>query len=245
MQSRFNLIFPLILVVICLIFILLGFGNLDGLLRESLEQALMPSQSAFSSFRSVKPLPNSANTCPDLEAKITALVKENSNLRKLLGAPLPSKWHFLPAKIIGQDGKDYIIDQGRENGVVLGQAVLSESYFAGKISFVGENISRFSSFNNQNLKIAVYLKKPKEEAIVGRGLLRSEAERTIIDQILTEENTAVGDLVFTAGENYIPADILIGRVTKIGKISSVFQKAEVFPQVDQETLQTVFLVSYK
>jgi len=231
--------------VICLVIILARFGNLDSLLRSSLEQALMPLQNFFSSLGTIKPSPAVPNSCLDLEATISSLEKENSSLRKLLGAPLPSKWHFLPAKIIGKDNKDYIIDQGKAEGVVMGQAVMSESYFAGKISFVGENISRFSSFNNSNLKIAVYLKKPEKEAIVGRGLLRNEAGKIVIDQILTEENVAAGDLVFTAGENYIPADILIGSVSKAGKISSVFQKAEVFPQVDQETLQNVFLVSYK
>lgn len=231
--------------VICLAIILARLGNLDSFLRNGLEQTLMPLQNIFSSSGTTKLSPAVPNSCLDLEAKIVTLEKENNNMRKLLGAPLPSKWHFLPAKIIGKDNKDYIIDQGKTEGVILGQAVMGESYFAGKISFVGENISRFSSFDNPNLKIAVYLKKPEKETIVGRGLLRNEAGKIVIDQILTEENVAVGNLVFTAGENFIPADIMIGSVSKVGKISSVFQKAEIFPQVNQETLQTVFLVSYK
>lgn len=231
--------------VICLAIILARFSNLDSFLRSGMEQAQMPLQKIFSSWGTIKPSPVVSNNCLELEAAIFALEKENSSLRKLLGAPLPSKWHFLPAKIIGKDGEDYIIDQGKTEGVILGQAVMGESYFAGKISFVGENISRFSSFNNGNLKIAVYLKNLKEEKITGRGLLRNEAGKIIIDQILTEEKVAVGDLVFTAGENYIPADILIGSISKTGKISSVFQKAEVFTLVDQENLNTVFLISYK
>lgn len=244
MNSRLNLKISLIFLVICLIIILARFGNLDSFLRSGLEQILMPLQEQFSSL-GIKNSPAVTNDNLDLLAKIASLEKENGNLRKLLGAPLPSKWHFLPAKIIGKDGDDYIIDQGKVEGVLLEQVVLDETDFAGKISFVGENISRFSSFNNPNLKISVYFKNPKEEAIEGRGLLRSEAGKIIIDQILTEEKVTIGDLVFTAGENYIPADILIGTISNVGKISSVFQKAEVFPQVDQATLQNVFLVNYK
>lgn len=245
MSSRVNLKISLFFIIICLVFLLTRFANMDSFLRGSLEQILRPFQNIFSSNGFVKTAPIAPNKQLDLEAKIVTLEKENAQMRKLLGAPLPSKWHFLPAKIIGKDNEDYIIDQGKAEGVILGQAVLSESYLAGKISFVGENISRFSSFNNHDLKISVYLKKINSESITGRGLLRNEAGKIVIDQILTEENISTGDLVFTAGESYIPADILIGSVSKIGKVSSVFQKAEVFPVTEEGTLQNVFLVSYK
>lgn len=243
MQSRLNFKIFLTFLFLCFLVFSLKIAGMDSFLRFPLEKTALFWDS-WQFFAKKVPLEKEKN-CSFLESKVTELEKENSNMRKLLGAPLPSQWHFLPAKIIGRDHNDYLIDKGRNDKVVLGQAVISESFFAGKISFVGENIARFSSFDNPNLKVAVYLKKKDGGDVIGRGLMRYEAGKSVVDQILTDEIVEIGDLVLTAGENYVPSDLLIGRVVKLGKVSSVFQKAEVFPEVDQNDLQIVFLISYK
>jgi len=59
----------------------------------------------------------------DLERKIAELKMENQQLRvdnqamrKLLGAPLPMEWKFLPAHVLGKT-RYLVIDQGRRSQV--------------------------------------------------------------------------------------------------------------------------------
>ena len=173
------------------------------------------------------------------------LKKENGDLRRLLGAPLPSNWHFLPAQVIGSDNGILLLDKGKSDNVLVGQAVVFDNFMVGKIVEIGENISRLQTPTNADFKIAAVVKSPKSDDLAARGLVLVRGGRLILDQVLMEEKIAVGDIVMTALDRNIPADIPIGTITNLSQPSSVFQKAEIEPMVVSSQLKNVFLVIYK
>ena len=48
--------------------------------------------------------------------QLTTCLEENEEMRRLLGAPLPPQWKFLPAKVVGLVEK-MRIDKGKANGL--------------------------------------------------------------------------------------------------------------------------------
>lgn len=175
----------------------------------------------------------------ELEAcrfELKSLKKENEDLRRLLQAPLPKSWVFLPAKVLGQ--KRYlIIDKGESDGVREEMAVVFENSLVGKIV----KISSFSSLVllplDSESKIAV-----KTQNGV-RGLLEGRfGTRIFLSHVLQRETFEVGDLVVTTGEGY-HADLLVGKIkTKAKESHEPFKEAEVEPLLDYGKLTTVFVV---
>lgn len=179
-----------------------------------------------------------------LESQISTLKKENADIRRLLGAPLPQNWKFLPAKVVGSEEGVLIIDKGRKDNATLGQVAIFENIFVGKITSLGEYISRLETPKSQNLKIEAVVKSPSGEGITARGILSFSGGKLILDRVLPEEQLAEGDLVLTAGAEGIPADLLVGKIKKTQK-SSLFQKAEVLPLISYFDLENVFLIIFK
>lgn len=173
----------------------------------------------------------------DLEAQISALKKENADMRRLLGAPLPSNWQFLPAKVIGEEDGILLLDKGRSDGLTIGQVAVFENVFVGRIVSLGEQICRLETLESKNLKIQATVKNPAFEGATARGILSNSSGKLILDQVLLDESLLEGDLVLTG-------DLLIGKVKNVSK-TSLFQKAEVEPLISYSEQENVFLVIFK
>jgi len=173
----------------------------------------------------------------DLEAQISALKKENADMRRLLGAPLPSNWQFLPAKVIGEEDGILLLDKGRSDGLTIGQVAVFENIFVGRIVSLGEQICRLETLESKNLKIQATVKNPAFEGATARGILSNSSGKLILDQVLLDESLLEGDLVLTG-------DLLIGKVKNVSK-TSLFQKAEVEPLISYSEQENVFLVIFK
>jgi rod shape-determining protein MreC len=236
-------LFLLVFSLAILLFDKFGFLNF---IKGGLEKIYIPfGNNLYQPSANPKPDLESQQKIIKLESEIINLKKENSDLRRLLGAPLPSKWHFLPAQIIGNDNGILLIDKGQRDGVNVNQAVIFNDFMVGKIIETGENISRLQTPNNSNFKLAVIVKSQNNENLSARGLLLVKGGRLILDQVLIEEKIVVGDIVMSALDRNIPADIPIGTITNISQPSAVFQKAEVEPMVISSQLKNVFLIIYK
>lgn len=169
--------------------------------------------------------------------------EENEAMRRLLGAPLPPSWRFLPAKVIGSpDG--LLINVGTSSKVRPGMAVVSENVFIGRISWVGENLARVTLPANSESRLPVLVRSQKEIGVKARGLLRGEGGKAILDQVLQEESISEGDLVLTGGEENYPPDLLIGKIVEVQRQEAeLFQKAVVEPLVDYQNLINVFVIT--
>lgn len=177
-----------------------------------------------------------------LEAKLGACQEENEASRRLLGAPLPANWQFLPVKII-KVGDSYFINQGKGAGVESGWPIVWENVYLGQVAAVEEQVSRVELVGQEGSKVFVKIKVG--EAVQAKGILyglgKNQAE---IRQLLAQEKIAKEDLIVTAGDNYLPPDLPLARVEEVlMEKNGVYQKAKVRLLINPEQLETVFLVT--
>jgi len=208
-------------------------------IRGRIERILIPIEERLYSLKSKQEpqVLKEERKITDLEAQISALKKENADMRRLLGAPLPSNWQFLPAKVIGEEDGILLLDKGRSDGLTIGQVAVFENVFVGRIVSLGEQICRLETLESKNLKIQATVKNPAFEGATARGILSNSSGKLILDQVLLDESLLEGDLVLTG-------DLLIGKVKNVSK-TSLFQKAEVEPLISYSEQENVFLVIFK
>ncbi|MBL7159641.1 rod shape-determining protein MreC [Candidatus Microgenomates bacterium] len=165
------------------------------------------------------------------------LEKENEDMRRLLQAPLPKNWAFLPAKILGR--KRYlIIDKGTNDKVEEGMTIVFENFLVGRVIKVEPTSSLVILPTDSESKISV---KTENRA---RGLLEGRfGTKIFLTKVLQRETLEIGDLVVTSGEEGYLSDLLIGRVkTQAQESEKPFKEVEVEAELDYSALTTVFLV---
>lgn len=175
--------------------------------------------------------------------KLSTCLEENEHLKKLLGAPLPSKWKLKMARVVGV-AEQMRVDKGTKDEVKEGMTVVMENTYLGKVVSVGENDSLVQLPTDLNSKIPVVVKKPGSSGIQGRGLLVGQiGGKLVLERVLQEEDIRQGDLVVTSGEEgYLP-DLVVGQIKEVLKgTAEVYQEAIITPLVDYLSLRFVFLV---
>lgn len=174
--------------------------------------------------------------------QLAILQEENERMRRLLGTPLPPKWKFLMAKVVGLSG-EMRIDKGKQDGVEEGMMVISENILVGRVTAVDEFTSQVQKLDDVRTKIPVVVKRPGGVGVQARGLLINQGGSLILDRVLQSEDIQKGDLVVTGGEEGWLGDLVIGQVEEVlPKSAEVYKKAKVTPLVDYQKLRLVFLV---
>lgn len=166
------------------------------------------------------------------------LEEENESMRKLLGAPLPKQWKFIPATLLSLSDIASI-DVGASSGVNKGDAVVWEKNLIGAVSDVLQNTSNLMMLTNSSSKISVY--DPRTGAngmVVGRF-----GEQLILTQVIQEEELKEDDIVVTSGLYGLPRGLVVGKVARlISDENDVYKEAEVEQLVDFKNIKTVFIV---
>ena len=189
-----------------------------------------------------------------LEAKIRQLAvnqnklvlcqEENEKMRRLLGAPLPPSWKFLPAKVIGLSGR-MMINKGEKDGVKKGMMVVSENILVGRVVQVSLHDSFVELPSSPASKIPVIVKRTSAAGVQARGILSGRPAGLVLGNVLQAEDIRKGDLVVTSGEiaGWLP-DLLIGQIDEVlTKPAEIYKKARVSPLVDYKNLRIVFLIT--
>ena len=173
--------------------------------------------------------------------KLNLCLGENEHLKKLLGAPLPSSWHFVLAKVL--NFSDWmIIDKGLEDGVSVGNMVVLENIFIGRISWVGKHEAKVAVLSGEFGKIPV-LVKDSQGAVVGRGLVERKGEALILSRVLQKEMIKEEDLVVTSGDLGYKPDLLVGYVKELNKDKrNVFKEAVIFYPLEETMFDSVFVI---
>ena len=175
--------------------------------------------------------------------QLTTCLEENEHLKKLLGAPLPSKWKFKMARVVGVTEK-MRIDLGSRDGVKEEMTVVAENIYVGQVVSVGERDSLVQLPNDPNSKIPVAVKQSGLSGIHAKGLLIGQfGGKLVLDRVLQEEDIRQGDLVVTSGEEgYLP-DLVIGQIKEVlSGTAEIYQQAIILPLIDYSSLRFVFLV---
>ena len=176
----------------------------------------------------------------ELKVKLADLEEENESMRKLLGAPLPATWKFIPAKVLSVKNGIMTINQGLDVGIKENQVVVFENVLVGRIIKVNPQLSKIMLPTDKDSNI-----KAKIIEANGRGIVRSEADNVLIlDEVLQEVGLLKGQIVVTSGgEEIYPPNLIIGKIESIEKNeTAVYQKAVINPLVDYKRLEEVFVV---
>lgn len=171
--------------------------------------------------------------------QLASCLEENEKMKKLLGAPLPPSWKFLPAKVVGLSTQ-MRLDKGEKDGVKQGVMVVSENILVGRVSSVETHSCLVTLPITPNIKIPVVVKSA--QGVQARGILTSlPGQKLLLDKVLQEEDIQPGDLVVTGGE-WLP-DLVIGQIEEVlSETAAIYKKARVSPLVDYHALRIVFIV---
>lgn len=249
MQKKKNF-FPVFLglfIISALLFFLSTNGFLSGF-RGFLEQSVLPIRTfTFGIFHktdnsdTAKLKEENIRLTSELVDKITQ-DKENKALRDQFQTAYPSAKNLLPAKVIGLQSGELIIDKGTKDTVKKGMIVVFKNNLIGNIAKTSENLSVVTVITNTKNLTAETL---KTESI---GVVKPLGGGLILDNVDLGENLEKGDLVVTKGDldsegKGNPSDLVIGKIVSINKkASNLFQSASVVSVVDFSKLEMVFVL---
>lgn len=183
-----------------------------------------------------------------LLAQVTALravEEENARARHLLGATLPSSWHFEPARVtsVFADRMFLVSDAKPELGMPV---ITSEDKSGVLVGQVGEIVGKKAVVTlptNEQLKIAVRVRDRETGERQGSGIVVGRGGKLLLEQVLTSEIVEEGDLAVTAGDENLPPELLVGYITRAWETKGAFKEAEVKMAIQPEKLDFVFLVT--
>lgn len=254
-------VFPLFLLLIfisCFLFLAEDFGwfsKVRGFFQKpflTLERPIFLTYQSINNFSKKLTLRNESQQIVELQTQLrqfaidqnqlSTCFEENEHLKKLLGSPLPPKWKFKMARVIGVSEK-MKIDQGKD-GIKEGMTVVTENIYVGKVISTGENYSLIQLPIDLNSKIPVVVKKVGSSGIQARGLLVGQpGGKLLLDKVLQEEDIRQGDLVVTSGEEGYLSDLVIGQIKEVLKgTAEIHKQAIVLPLIDYSSLRFVFVV---
>lgn len=177
-------------------------------------------------------------------AQLQAVQDENAQLRKDLGfAQAHPELKLLPAEIIGysplQTYDAITINKGKNDGVVSGQAVVSQGYLVGKIGSVSNSTSEILLLTNRSILTPVQVSGGQVTGILSGGI-----GGLVVNNIPLDTKVEKGQLVVTSNlEGLYPAGIAIGTVEDIlSKKEDIFLSIRVSSPINTAGLSQVYIV---
>ena len=181
-----------------------------------------------------------------LKIDLQVLQKENKEVRRLLQAPLPLDWRFLPAQVLSEKEGILQINIGANLEVNQGDIVVVGSkkrkrggILVGKVIKVEPAVSLVQTPIARGVEIPAKILANNERGMViflpDKGLT--------LDKVLQKVFLEKEQIVITSGEADFLPNLLIGIINQIEKNEvEVYQKAILSPLVDYHALETVFVV---
>jgi len=179
------------------------------------------------------------------QAKMDELQQENSALKTQLDYKESSSGMKLTlADVIGLDPTNYygtlMLDKGSNDGVAVGQAVVSLGVLVGKIDQVSATSSRVMLITSSNSIVQVMLENSRTTGVLIGGISGMKLEDIPLEtQIAPNENIITSGL----GGN-LPKGILVGTAgSEISAKSDIFETVEVSSPIDFSRLEYLFIVT--
>jgi rod shape-determining protein MreC len=203
-------------------------------------------------FKSSKSSESTCNLKENLATvQLKLLEEENKQLRQTLNFFTTNNYLFKESKtvvanIIGRNPLTFssilILDQGRSQGVHIGDAViLGEGIMIGRIIALEDNLSYFALLTNSQVKIAALILSDENLPGLVEG---SHGLSLKMNLIPLDKKINIGDLVITSGlEKGIPKGLLIGQIEEINTQSNdLFQNITLQPAVNLSNLNIVTIL---
>lgn len=186
-----------------------------------------------------------------LKEQVGKLLSENAKLRKKLAEDEaqiiqekhldPQIYNLLAARPIGLS-RYLKIDKGSSSGIKMGQAVVVNDNYIGKIVSLAEKSSNIQLLADPDSKVAAFSQNLDGKA---KGVLIGQfGTEELMDKILHEEKISVGDLVYSEGtEGNLARGLILGKVSKVlERENDVFKQAKVSAVFDIRDLDLVFVI---
>ncbi len=170
--------------------------------------------------------------------------RENDALRKELGFIKSSKAQLVSCSVLSHNlfgsTDALVLNCGTADGVAEGQAIISQGYLVGKVTYAGKNSSSVLLVTSSQFSSDAKVSQTLDTGII-RG---SFGSGFILDQIPQTSDLRPGWLVITAGINEkIPKNILIGEVSDLlSGGNDLFKRASLVSPIDFKNLDFVFAV---
>ncbi len=182
-----------------------------------------------------------------LEARVQnydELSAENDQLRADLGFSRGNHYSLLAAEIVSRSANPLAqtieINKGQDQGISVGQAVITSQGLAGKVSEVFPSSSRVLLITDPTSAVAVVCQRTRESGM----MIGTPYGRLNLKYVDVGSRIERDDLVVTSGgSEYFPAGLAVGRINRIVKSENLlFMSVWVTPAVDFSTLERVFVV---
>lgn len=187
----------------------------------------------------------------DLKRKnkdVSELSEENERLKGLLDLKNSLKYLTVPAVVVSYEPDNWyntmIINKGKNDGIKVGDAVISAKGAVGKVTDTGLGWSTVSSLLNNKTAVGVRVVRSGELAVVEGDLKLSEEKLCRMSFFNKGADLYLGDIVETTGAGGIyPEKILVGTIVKLEENPDGSESAVIEPLEDFENLYEVLVVT--
>lgn len=178
-------------------------------------------------------------------AKQKELEKENRALHDQFEAGKISTQQLLPAKVIGRNNDQIVIDKGSADNVEAGKIIVYKDNLIGKVAKVSTHLSIVHLITHPATSFTAEEVKTESLGVIkGKG-----GSLLLFDNVVLSDKLEKNDLVVTKGDidehgQGFPPELVVGKITAVYKQpSALFQAAEVKSLVDFAKLHTVFVIT--
>lgn len=181
---------------------------------------------------------------------------QNRGLRQLLNLRDAPDWHRQHAAIIARDPvaweQKFRINKGREDGIVLGAAVLERQYLVGRVVSVATHSATVATLANRDCRISVQLGKSRAVGILGgrHGTRHKGQPVCLITYLPREKDYRTEELVVTSGlSRVIPGGLPVGKTivwdhnARVNVRAGTYAKAKYIPDASFDNFRFVTVLS--
>ena len=147
------------------------------------------------------------------------------------------------AQVIGHgsnpNSKEIFLDKGTDDGVLAGMPVITPEGIAGRVRAAYGGASLVRLVHDVEAGVGVLLGRSR-----ARGVMKGNGEprECRVDYIRDDVDVAVGELIYTSGDDRVyPKGLPVGKVTRV-EAGSEFQRIHVAPAARLDRLDEVLVV---
>ena len=250
-STKINLlILPLLIAILLSVFSKLRIGkDVDHIAFVILSPIQYPVSSLRSYFQTetnlIKNLPQIYKQNIDLKNTNSGLLTENQNLKNLIQdksalAKIGSAYKTaIPIRIVNTGNTISATSALDISSVVLGQPVVIGTTLVGVVSDVKKPVISFIPLSNEQIPQLTV-----KTGLGQNGIYQYSARTPQIVNIPSENPVSLNDVVFTQAQSKIPANLVIGKITKILSSSeSPLQKAEIKLDIDPSQYDNLAVIT--
>ncbi len=150
------------------------------------------------------------------------LIAQNEQLRAMLNLPPLPGWRAIHAELTTRDpatwNREFWIGCGSDDGIKLGNPVLSKGYLVGRVVELFNRSARVATISSPECRLSVYAQNGEKELFPGvltgdGGLYLAAPASVLVDYLSKDAVLAADNLVLTSGlGNEVPYGIPVGTL---------------------------------